>query len=66
MTKFITFLQALLTERRDDERGVTAVEYGLMIAFIAAVIAVGATLLGTNLNTLFTNAANYVAAHSNF
>jgi pilus assembly protein Flp/PilA len=66
MTHFITLLQTWLGERRDDERGVTAVEYGLMIAFIAAVIAVGAGLLGTNLNTLFNNAATYVANHSTF
>jgi pilus assembly protein Flp/PilA len=37
-----------------DEEGVTAIEYGLLAALIAVVIIAGATLVGTNLNTLFT------------
>lgn len=37
-----------------DEEGVTAIEYGLIAALIAVVIIVGAGLVGTNLNTLFT------------
>lgn len=61
MNQLFIALQTFFAARRDDERGVTAVEYGLMVAFIAAVIAVGAGLLGTNLNTLFNNAATYVA-----
>lgn len=44
--------------RRD--RGATAVEYGLMIALIALVIIVAVTLLGGNLNNLFTKAANTI------
>jgi pilus assembly protein Flp/PilA len=35
------------------DRGATAVEYGLIIALIAAVIAATVALLGRNLNTLF-------------
>ena len=38
--------------RRDDE-GATAVEYGLMVALIAAAIIVTVGLLGTRLNDLF-------------
>ncbi len=38
---------------RDDD-GVTAIEYGLIAALIAIVIIGGATLVGTNLNELFT------------
>lgn len=41
-----------------DESGATAIEYGLLAGLIAVVIIVGAGLLGTNLNTLFTNIAN--------
>ena len=37
-----------------DEQGATAVEYGLMIALIAAAILVAVGLLGTELNTKFT------------
>jgi pilus assembly protein Flp/PilA len=36
-----------------DERGATAVEYGLILIFIAVVIIAGLTLLGTKLNTLY-------------
>ena len=39
-----------------DESGVTATEYGLLITLVAVAIIAGATLLGGNLNTLFTNA----------
>lgn len=37
-----------------EEDGVTAIEYGLIAALIAIVIITGATLVGTNLNALFT------------
>ncbi len=46
--------------RRDE--GVTAVEYGLILALIAGVIIAGLLVLGPALNTLFTNAGNCVAA----
>jgi len=36
-----------------DERGATATEYAMLIIFIALAIAGGATLLGSNINTLF-------------
>lgn len=39
------------------ERGATAVEYGLMVALIAAVIIGAVALIGTNLDTLFTGVA---------
>lgn len=40
---------------RNDKRGVTAIEYGLIAALIAVVIIGGATALGTNLKSVFTN-----------
>jgi len=40
-----------------NDRGATAVEYGLMVALIAIVIIVAVALLGTNLNTLFQKVA---------
>ena len=40
-----------------DEEGVTAIEYGLLAALIAVAIIVGAGLVGTQLNTLFTDIA---------
>ena len=36
-----------------SERGVTAIEYGLIASLIAIGIIVGVTLVGTNLNSLF-------------
>jgi pilus assembly protein Flp/PilA len=42
------------------DRGATAVEYGLMVALVAAVIITAVTLLGTNLNTIFNNIANAI------
>jgi pilus assembly protein Flp/PilA len=37
-----------------DEKGATAVEYGLMVGLIAVVIIAAVTLLGTELSGLFT------------
>lgn len=39
------------------QRGATATEYAIIIALIALVIIAGATLLGTNINTLFSTVA---------
>jgi len=36
-----------------DDRGATAVEYGLMVALIAAVIVVAVAALGDKLKTIF-------------
>jgi len=40
-----------------EEEGVTAIEYGLIAALIAVAIIVGAGLLGTKLNSLFSSLA---------
>ncbi len=37
-----------------DEEGASAVEYGLMVALIAAVIIVAVTSIGTNMSGKFT------------
>ncbi len=42
------------------ERGATAVEYGIMVALIAAVIITAVTLIGTNLSTLFDSVGNSI------
>jgi pilus assembly protein Flp/PilA len=59
MLKLYVSLQNYLAQplRRDD-RGATAVEYGLMVALIAAVIIGVVTTLGTKLQGLFTTVAN--------
>ena len=56
----IQFLTILLNARRDEEKGATAVEYGLMVTLIAIAIITGVTLLGSNLNALFTSVAGKV------
>ena len=40
-----------------EEDGATAVEYGIMVALIAAVIVLTVTGIGTSLNTTFTTVA---------
>lgn len=47
-----------------DESGATAVEYGLMVALIAAVIITVVTTLGTNLEAKFQKVADATAAAS--
>jgi pilus assembly protein Flp/PilA len=47
-------LVALAQDRiKRDEKGATAVEYGLMVGLIAVVIITAVTLLGTDLKALF-------------
>ncbi|WP_027833961.1 Flp family type IVb pilin [Maritalea myrionectae] len=41
----------------NDESGATAIEYGLIAALVAVIIIGGATLLGNNLNALFSGIA---------
>ena len=52
MKKFMRFLK--------DDEGVTAIEYGLIAALIAVVIIAGTTLVGTTLNTKFTDISTAV------
>ena len=58
----IQYLSILLNARfgKDDERGATAVEYGLLVALIAIAIIVAVTTLGGNLSGLFNKVASSV------
>ena len=49
-------LQHIKTLIRDED-GASAVEYGLLVALIAAVLIVGVTAIGTNLSSKFTTVA---------
>ncbi|WP_063750804.1 Flp family type IVb pilin [Paraburkholderia nodosa] len=42
----------------NDEEGATAVEYGLIVALIAAVIVTTVKTLGTDINNAFTTIVN--------
>lgn len=53
MNQLFIALQTFFATRRDDERGATAVEYGLMVALIAVAIITAVTTLGTDLSGLF-------------
>jgi len=59
LTQLVKF-QVRLAALRDSDRGVTAVEYGLLAALIAVVIIGAVTTLGTNLNNTFNTVANSV------
>ena len=52
----LEFIKIMLEGKR-DEKGATAVEYGLMVALIAVAIIVAVTLLGTKLTGLFNDIA---------
>ena len=43
-----------------DEQGAAAIEYGLLAALIALGLFAGAQLLGTSINTLFTNVSTFL------
>ncbi len=55
MLQLFVTLQTLLTPRKRDDEGATAVEYGLMVSLIAAVIVIAVAALGTKLNGIFTS-----------
>lgn len=62
MNTTVTVLVALQNVRStlQGERGATATEYALLLAFIAVVIITAVTLFGTNLSGLFSNAVSSV------
>jgi pilus assembly protein Flp/PilA len=45
-----------------DEQGATATEYAMLIIFIALAIAGGATLLGNNINNLFSSLGSSISS----
>ena len=57
MFNFFVTLQTLLADRIDrrDDKGATAVEYGLMVSLIAVAIVATVLALGGRLNALFTS-----------
>jgi pilus assembly protein Flp/PilA len=44
-----------------DEGGATMVEYGLLVGLIALVVALGATVLGNDISTMFNAIGTYLA-----
>jgi pilus assembly protein Flp/PilA len=56
-------LMEKMTQLWKDEEGATAVEYGLLVAAIAAVIVVTVYTLGGHVNDAFTSVNTEMAAH---
>ncbi len=59
MTTALATVQTRLFMLR-DEKGATAVEYGLMVALIAVVIIIAVLTLGTKLSSLFDSTATSI------
>lgn len=53
MVSFIAMVTGVKNRLTGEEKGATAVEYGLMVALIVIAAIVGITAVGTNLQTLF-------------
>ena len=58
MSKYL----ATLIELKRDEKGVTALEYGLIAALIAVIIIGSISTLGVNLSTMFASIATKTTA----
>jgi pilus assembly protein Flp/PilA len=54
MRQFVSAVKRFVKE----EDAPTMVEYGLLVALIALVVAIAAALLGSGISTLFSNAGN--------
>jgi pilus assembly protein Flp/PilA len=54
----VSFIAVAANRIEREEKGATAVEYGLMVGLIAVVIIAAVTLLGTQLKELFTTITN--------
>jgi len=55
----------LLRRFVEEEKGATAIEYGLIAALIAVVIIAALTSVGTNLTTVFTSVSTSLAPAAN-
>jgi pilus assembly protein Flp/PilA len=63
MLSYLVFAGSYVMGRlRRDDCGVTAVEYGLILALIAGVIITGLLLLGPAISSLFSNSASCAKA----
>ena len=60
MLQLLVSTQLFLARLRDEDRGATAVEYGLMVSLIAVIIIGVVTTLGLNLKTTFTTVGNAI------
>ncbi|HVF54125.1 MAG TPA: Flp family type IVb pilin [Actinomycetota bacterium] len=61
MQHFISTLRSHLAQMERDESGATAVEYGLLVALIAAVIILVVQTLGTQITAAFQTVVDQLA-----
>lgn len=59
-----SILSSFAARLRRDQRGATAVEYGIMVSLIAVVIIVAVTMLGGTLATTFESVSCSVSGKS--
>ncbi|MHA3835642.1 Flp family type IVb pilin [Terrabacter sp. AAH1] len=57
MTQLAAKIQTMLAQR---DKGATAVEYGLMVALIAAVVIIGVTALGNTSGNTFNDVSTKI------
>ena len=60
MSSMLQYLLPLLSRFRRDEDGQAMVEYGILVAVIAVVVAAAAVTLGSEISTVFSNLAAYL------
>lgn len=63
MLEKIKSLQTWLSERlNSDEKGVTIVEYAIMLVLVAVVVIIANPAIQTALSTLFSGVSSFIAA----
>lgn len=65
MTKLFISIQTLFASLRSEERGATAVEYGLIVALIAAIIVAVVALVGTDVLNGFEKVEDNIGGSQN-
>ena len=53
-------MRKLIKRFHRDEEGATMVEYGLLVGLIALVVALAASVLGTDISTVFFKIGSYL------
>jgi pilus assembly protein Flp/PilA len=61
MIEKLIALHLFMTTPREEEKGATATEYALLVAFIAFAVIAGVTLFGTALSGYFTALSSTVS-----
>ena len=60
LLKLIVAMHTRFEDMLEKDRGATATEYAILVAFIALLIIVGVTFFGDNLNNWFGRIGNHV------